>query len=432
MNNPPEWTQLPQLSAATIGKVLKAARVAAGMDLVEAGVRCGYSASTVSRWETGKRRWSVEDLGGIAALLGVPVHLVGLAESATAASVMPVPTTAPVGNDGPMKRRTLIAASLSAVTGATLGANAAAADGIERALFTPRQVARVGMRSLAGRVASAEQDLNAARLHELDRRLPSLLETAQATWTNAEGATRDRAAGLLSRALAVCGQQQLRLSREPVASVAADRAARYADLAHDPVAAADAARVQATVLRRTGSVVADQVMIAAAERLRADTGLSDAASAGMHAKVLSAAAYTAAGRDDRDLSAECLAAARGGLEPWGDTPYLAQSDLDVFTVSCDRVLGDFGAALHHARHVDLDTVPDAHERGRYWQEVAIAAYGRGRIDLSIDALAELDAAAPQYLRHRSWAVELVDDLLHTRPGGSSPLLHRLAGQAATT
>lgn len=39
-----------------------------------------------------------------------------------------------------------------------------------------------------------------------------------------------------------------------------------------------------------------------------------------------------------------------------------------------------------------------------------------------------DRAAPQYLLHRPWARKLVEDLLHTRTGGNSPLLHRLGGR----
>jgi len=43
-------------------------------------------------------------------------------------------------------------------------------------------------------------------------------------------------------------------------------------------------------------------------------------------------------------------------------------------------------------------------------------------------LTELDAVAPQYLGHRPWARELVDDLLSTREGGASTLMRRLGGQ----
>lgn len=434
MDANPIWTRLPHLDGADPGRVFQAARLARGWGVAEAGAACGYSGSTVSRWEHRRRNWTVEDLSRVAEALGVPGHLVGLADAGPETPAEAVVRPSRVRQDEPMKRRTLIAASLSAATAAAVGAKPAAAgapSGIEQALFNPDPTEPVSLRLLAGRVASAEGDLNAARLAELGRRLPGLLDTAKATLDAALGDEQARAASLYSRALAVTGQQQVRVSKEPVAAAAAERAARYAEVAADPLAAAEAARVQAVVLRRTGSPVADQVMVSAAERLRADTGLGTVETAGMYARILATAAYTAAGHDDRDDAAAYLGAARGAIEPWNTVPFTSKAGLDVYVVSCDRVLGDHGAALHHARAVDLAQIP-AHEQGRFWQDLSIAAYGRGRTGLAIEALTALDATAPQYLRHRPWARDLVDDLLHTREGGSTPLLHRLAGQLALT
>ena len=433
LNSPSDRTEPPSVDGIQIGRIFKAARTSLGLDLAAVGERCGYSASTVSRWETGKRRWTVEDLTTVAKVLEVPLTRIGLAASAGESLAGAVARRASVGNDGPMRRRTLIAASLSAVSAATLGASSAAASGIENALFASTGDAEPqSLRLLAGRVSAVEGDLSGAQLAELDRRLPGVLRTSRATWAAASESEAEIAASLLSRVLSVTAQQQIRLSRETLASVAADRAERYAELAGDPVAAAEASRNQATVLRRTGSPVADQIMVTAAERLRETTGLTEANSAGMYAKLLASAAYTCAGKDDRDSASEYLEAARRTLAPYTATPHIAMSDLDVYVVSCDRVLGDHGAALHHAQAVNIANVPDVHERGRYWQEVSISAYGRGRIDLAIDALAELDATAPQYLHHRPWSRDLVEDLLHTATGGNSALLQRLARQAETS
>lgn len=433
MDANPIWT-LPNLAGADPGRIFQAARLAKGWGVAEAGAACGYSGSTVSRWERRRRSWTLEELTHVAKILDVPAHLVGLSPTDDETPAEPVASPGRVGQTEPMKRRTLIAASLSAVTAATLGARPATAgaapSGIEQALFNPAPAEPVSLRLLAGRVAAAQVDLHAARLAELERRLPGLLNAAKATVDALVDEDRMTAASLYSRALAVTGQQQVRVAKEPVAAAAAERAAHYAAAASDPLAAAEAARVQAIVLRRTGSSVADQVMVSAAEHLRADTSLGTASAAGMYARILASAAYTAAGHDDRDATAEFLAAARGAIEPWNTVPYMSRADLDVYVVSCDRVLGDHGAALHHAQHVDLAQLPDAHEQGRLWQDVAIAAYGRGRIDLAVEALNELDATAPQYLHHRPWARDLVDDLLHTREGGATPLLHRLAGQLA--
>ena len=427
-----EWTGPLRLTADQIGRVLKTARIASGLDQDTVGARCGFSGSTVCRWEQGKRHWTLDDLAKVSTVLGVPGHLVGLAEPPPAASPGSLVRSGRVRHDEPMKRRTLIAAGLSTVAGAAAMAPRSNTHGVERALFDTAEAEPVALRALARRTTTAEGDLVSARLNELDRSLPALIETAYATRAVHNGADAQRAASLLSRVLAVTAQHQIRLSRETIASVAADRAADHAAQAGDPVAGAEAARVQATVLRRSGSPIADRVMVSAAERLRSETGLSIPAAAGMYAKVIAAAAYTAAGHDDRGATAEYLTAARTAIEPFNTTPHMAKSELDVFTVSCHRVLGDHGAALHHARAIDLTTVPGTHQKGRFWQEVAIAAYGRGRVDLAIDALAELDRVAPQYLRPRPWLRDLVCGLLSTRQGGTAPLLDRLATQLHLT
>ncbi len=426
MSKPPHWHRQSQISDAEIGRVLKAARCALGLDQVGAGARCGFSAATVSRWEQGKRNWTVGDLARVAAALNVPAYLVGLTGSKFENTVAQVTQTVAVRNDEHMRRRTFLTAGLTAFSAAAVGGGADRR--IEQSLFGGVTAEPVSLTLLTRRVLAAEHALDSARLTELDRRLPALLGTARATWESLTGTSRERAASLFSRALAVTSHQQIRCSRETTASVAADRAARYAELAGDPVAATEAARLQAIVLRRTGSPIAEQVMIDAAEQLRADTALREANEAGTYARILASAAYTAAGGDDRGTAAELLAAAAGVLGEHGDTPQLTRTGLDVFNLSCDRTLGDYGAALHRASMVDVAAIPDANERGRYWQGVGIAAFGRGRFDLAVEAIAELDRAAPQYLLHRPWARKLVEDLLHTRTGGNSPLLHRLGGR----
>ncbi|WP_169731929.1 helix-turn-helix domain-containing protein [Glycomyces arizonensis] len=428
MSKPPHWHRQSQIGDAEIGRVLKAARCSLGLDQVGAGARCGFSAATVSRWEQGKRNWTVGDLARVSAALNVPSYLVGLADSKFRDyPVAQVTQRASMRDDERMRRRTFLTAGLTAFSAAAAG-GVSADRSIEQSLFGSADAEPVSLTLLTRRVIAAEHALDSAQLAELDRRLPALLGVARATWDSLTGTSREHAASLFSRALSVASHQQIRCSREATASVAADRAARYAELAGDPVAATEAARLQAIVLRRTGSPIAEQVMVDAAERLRTETSLRKPNEAGTYTRILASAAYTAAGNDDRGTATELLAAAGETLDPHGDTPQLTQAGLDVFNLSCDRALGDYGAALHRAAAIDVEAIPDANERGRYWQDVGVAAFGRGRFDLAVEAVAELDQTTPQYLLHRPWARKLVEDLLHTRTGGNSPLLHRLGGQ----
>lgn len=429
MNANSPWTQLPHLAGADPGRIFHAARITRGWSVAEAGARCGYSGSTVSRWERNRRNWTLEDLSRVASAFGVPGHLIGLVDSSSETPSDKVLRTSQVGQDGPMKRRTLFAASLTAVTAATFSVSFETANGIERALFKPSTSEPITLRLLAGRVSAAKTDLDTARLAELNRRLPDLISAAHSTWKAARGDDRTYAASLFSRTLAITGQQQLRLSKDPIASVAADRATRHAKAAGDPLAAAEAARTQAMVLRRTGcNPVANHLMVSAAEQLKADTSLTSTATAGMYAQILATAAYTAAQTDNRDDTAAYLEAAAGAISPFSKTSVALLPSVDAYVISCHRVLGDYGTTLHQAKDFDIASVADTHGRGRFWQDVAIAAQGRGQIDVAVEALAELDSIAPQYLHHRPWASNLLEGLLRTRTGGASPLTRRLAGQ----
>src|SRR5579863_51262 len=84
MNTEPSWTRLPgAVQAAEAGQyavLLRLARTAAGLTLEAAGRRVGYSASTLSRMESGQRPLTnVIVLRRLATELGIPLRLFGLA-----------------------------------------------------------------------------------------------------------------------------------------------------------------------------------------------------------------------------------------------------------------------------------------------------------------------------------------------------------------
>lgn len=69
------------LDSRRIGLVVRALRVRAGWDQAELGRRCGYSASQVSRWETGRSPLrNTEILVMLARALEVPTTVLGLSD----------------------------------------------------------------------------------------------------------------------------------------------------------------------------------------------------------------------------------------------------------------------------------------------------------------------------------------------------------------
>lgn len=80
------------------GTVIRIARTAAGWSQAELGRHCGYSASTVSRWETGRLPLrDVTLLRTLAAVLALPPKVFGLLPSDT--------TGAPTGSIRPSSHK---------------------------------------------------------------------------------------------------------------------------------------------------------------------------------------------------------------------------------------------------------------------------------------------------------------------------------------
>ncbi|MDQ2880141.1 MAG: helix-turn-helix domain-containing protein [Actinomycetota bacterium] len=196
-------------AAGQFGALIRMTRTARGLSLVRVGHLVRYSASTLSRIETGQRKLvDVTELRMFADTLGIPPHLFGLTSAATPAAggpasptLLPVPTTVcqtPEGGDDTLHRRQLLA-GLVGVTGvALLGpstqpAAATAAPTADAYLQTllggPQRV--VGQPSsvpiLRARLADARATYEACRYHNLAVSLPEVIATAQASLDEATG-----------------------------------------------------------------------------------------------------------------------------------------------------------------------------------------------------------------------------------------------------
>ena len=66
--------------AGRVGALIRMTRTARQLSLAQAGELVGYSASTLSRIETGQRKLTdISQLRRFANVLGIPPHLLGLA-----------------------------------------------------------------------------------------------------------------------------------------------------------------------------------------------------------------------------------------------------------------------------------------------------------------------------------------------------------------
>lgn len=437
MQTNPRWVNLPAVRAAVAagdhGALLRLARTAANLSLAAAGRRVGYSASTLSRLESGKQPFTdVRLLRRLAAAFDIPLGLFGLTDAPHGDT--PPPTIAadrvpgsPMREGGePVRRRELLGGLASLATGPLLpatstpahasgAANSPAPDlvaGLERVLLhgdtTPVAV------DLRSGLAAARADFQASRYTALAARLPGLLAAA-----GDPAADPGTAAEIYNTAVHVA----IKLKASGLDWLAADRAMVAARQADDPAVAASVARNVATLLRGAGRYdSAQRLALDAADQLPIHTQAATAEHLSLYGILLCGAGYAAAQAGDRSRSNELLdEAAAAGRRLGGDRnerwTAFGPSQVNLFRLSAAWRLGDSGTAIDHARAVRPQVlVPE--RQARYWVDVARAYHQWGRHPQAYRALLAAEAAAPEEIRAQPKVRGLAGELL-TAPTNQS-------------
>ncbi|GAA3849254.1 hypothetical protein GCM10022243_14040 [Saccharothrix violaceirubra] len=429
------------------GVVVRAARAARGWSQADLGRRCGYSASQVSRWETG--RLPLRDVGLLrilADVLALPHAAFGLSDHDTpgARSRRPVAvglrvgraTTSPDQEDDPVRRRALLAGFAALAGSALVRPGTAGADGVDPAQVLTRRLGdallgpapngrAVPIATLTRALASARHEFSACRYLELADRLPTLLGHAEATaGVGAEpGVHRVLAAAyqLATRAL-------IKLRVSGLEWLAADRAARAANLAADPLVRAESQRLLASVARRAGDHDRALALTLAAADDLVRTGREPARSA-MVGSLYCSAGYAAARAGDRERARELLGQAGVATAVLVDHPgrhRAALTNLVSHQVSAAYLLGDAGAALAYAHSLPLAAVPTTERRARLLVDTALAYARWDKPDEACRALLTAERVAPGEVRTRNAVRLLVSDLMAAPRQAAMPGLSALA------
>jgi transcriptional regulator with XRE-family HTH domain len=427
---PPQWTANSAVQQAVRARdyatILRFSRLAAGLTLDQLGAAGGYSTSTLSRLESGRRAIrDVAELRALADLYDVPMEMFGLAT--TSGPVNGSTLAATVDGEGDtVHRRNLLAgaAAVGAATALPATPATAAPTGytIEDMLFGRLVAEPLPGQQLAAQIAAARADYRATRYTRLARRLPKLLAQAAASRSAAGVGEQAAAAQRLAEAYGIATQLLTKLYDNGMACATADRAVQAAAAGNDPLIMAESRRLAATILRRVdhcGS--AQKLVLEAAEQLRTSTTDTGAAFQAMYGQLLAVAAYTAAIRDDRDTAWTLLAEAEQPAAAAGHSARFNITELAVYRIGVARKLGDYGAAIDYARKVDPRTITDAERRARYWEDTALALHGRGRPTAAFDTLLAAERDVPEEVRYRPWSQQLTRDLL------SAPASYSLSG-----
>lgn len=436
------------------GAVIRIARTAAGWSQADLGARCGYSASQISRWETGRQPLrDVTLLRRLAEVFHLPPQEFGLADADTAVSSGSAPQSGhrvgwvtipmPEEDDSVRRRMFLLAAGLAGTavawptTATRLGGDfdpaRLLAQHLGNVLLGPGDTAgpvTVGL--LRQALATARQDFATCQYVPLAGHLPTLLAAAEAT---AADHPDPAAHQVLAESYNLTTKALIKLEASGLEWLSADRGLLAARAAGEPLTLAEAQRLVASVARRAGHHDRAQTLtLAAASHLNVSGARPVPEHLAMYGMLHCSASYAAARAGDRDRANDLLAEAATTGRLGGDRERQQALAANVVShrVSAAYVLGDAGAALAHARSLPLAAIPTTERRARLLVDQAMSWQRWDKPDRAYATLLAAERTAPGEVRTRNAVRRLVGDLMASPRQAAMPGLPALARRVHAT
>lgn len=416
------------------------------------GRRCGYSASTVSRWETGRLPLrDVKLLRTLANVLALPPEMFGLLPGDTTGA--PTQSIRPSSHkvaqvsmprckeDERVRRRSfLLAAGLAGPSLARSTSATALAGEVDPAVLLARQLGDVllGPDISAEPVAApvlrevltvAQRDFSACQYIALANHLPALIVAAEATATNHPGPVAHQ---VLAESYNLSTRALIKLEASGLEWLSADRALHAARAAGNPLTLAESQRLVASVARRGGHHNHAQTLtLAAASHLDVSGARPALEHLAMYGMLHCSAGYAAARAGDRDRANDLLAEAEAtAARLAGDRGRQQALTANIVShrVSAAYLLGDAGTALAHAHRLPLAVIPTTERRARLLVDVAMSYAQWDKPDLAYRTLLTAERTAPGEIRTRNAVRRLVTDLMASPRQATMPGLPALAAR----
>lgn len=388
---------------AEIGSVLRGARCAARLTQAQVGAACGYSASAVSRIESGKLRVDYATLMRFAAFLQIAPQQLCASSVPGMTNVATVAGGCRSDEEDAVRRRELltgaVAAGATAVVGVGPASAATAPVDLEVSLFRLPQAAPVPLPRLVGQVAAARRDYCATQYTRLGQVLPTLIAAAEATRDVSKGRARDEAHLALARAYVLAAELATK-QHSDAAWVAADRALSAARSSGIPVAVGEASRQLAIAMRRSGRSTAAVHLLT---REASDLDPSHDQTAAIRTTLLLTGAYSAATGKDRSTALSLMEEAgqeadRRPAVPGLFTVEATRTQVDAYRISVLNALGTPDEGVDIAARLDVDRMPTAERRARAWTDIARMWNALGDAPQTFAALQRVEQEAPQEVR----------------------------------
>ncbi|MGW4466280.1 helix-turn-helix domain-containing protein [Micromonospora sp. NPDC004704] len=284
-------------------------------------------------------------------------------------------------------------------------------------------------------VTHARLTFEHARYDLLVKALPRLLVDAQTADTVYRNAPGEEAAGLLSQVYQVTSDLLRKLGQHDLAWLTADRAAERSMRAADPYLVGVAASVMGSALLGLGRPrSAMEVAVTIAQRIPPQAK-SDPVRLSVYGTLLLRAATAAARLGDTFTVRELIAGAQDAATLLGADRNEYHTGFGPTAVELHRVLaavelgeGKHAIALHERINGKAlrGQVPERH--GHHLLTVARAHAHLGEMDNAAALMLAADGIAPQEVRSRPLARELMGDVLRLARGGPPPRIVELAGR----
>ncbi|MGW5465183.1 helix-turn-helix domain-containing protein [Streptomyces sp. NPDC003996] len=384
-----------------IGALLRGARCALRLTQTEVGKACGYSASAVSRIESGQMGIDYPTLLRFAAFLRIAPEQLRASATPRMTNIATVSGGCPSVEEDEVRRRNLLTGVVAAGATAVVGAKPAAAASVDLdvALFHLPQAEPMPLPRLVGQIAAARQDYCATQYTRLGQVLPGLIASATATRDATSGRAREQADMALARTYVLAAELATK-QHSDAAWVAADRALAAARCSGIPVAVGEASRQLAIAMRRSGRSTAAVHLLT---KEAADLDASRDHTGAVRTTLLLTGAYSAATSRDRTTALSLLEEAeqeanRHPAVPGLFTVEATRTQVDAYRISVLNALGTPDKAVEVAGRLNVDRMPTAERRARAWTDVARMWNALGDSKQTFASLCRVEQEAPQEVR----------------------------------
>ncbi|WP_165975777.1 helix-turn-helix domain-containing protein [Actinomadura rubrisoli] len=268
--------------------VLRLARQAHRMTQAQLARKCGYSAASISRFETGRRRLAdTSTLRSLARVLDIPPALFGLAtpppvtllhglRASDVTNVVRVAGIYDEDGDGDVRRRELLVGmgglSGLALAGTALGTDRATAQ-LEAGLAGAGSPSPIALPELRRQLGGTWKAFTATRYTGIAERLPGLIGSAAGGRDASTGAEREAYSAALADAYVLACELSVKQGRDGLAWVYGDRALQAARDTGRAPSITTATQSVGMAMRRMGHyTAATDLLVRTALGLGADKG----------------------------------------------------------------------------------------------------------------------------------------------------------------